>query len=110
MVSPPEIADLATLPPLDDSAMYKGAERKASLDVWVDRSPVTTWTSSGTTDGFETVDLPEGTTGTRIDIHGILEDSEWLSIIEVRQDIMILVSLTGRVRISHTSGSLTLVV
>ncbi|CAM9243860.1 unnamed protein product [Ectocarpus sp. 4 AP-2014] len=39
------------------------------------------WTSSGETAAFETVEL--GVQGTVIDLHGVLADSEWLSILEV---------------------------
>ena len=48
----------------------------------VDGALVTTWTSSGTTAGFESIDL-SGTSGSVIDVVGVLGDSEWLSIIEV---------------------------
>lgn len=65
--------------------MYKGAERQTSVDVYVDGASVISWTSSGTVDGFEAIALPAGTAGTVIEIHGILEDSEWLSIVEVSQ-------------------------
>eukprot|EP00752_Nemacystus_decipiens_P014961 g13320.t1 len=63
-------------------AMYNGDQQQTSINVWVDGSPVTTWTSSGTTHGFETVAFPVGTTGMTVDIHGILETWEWLGIIE----------------------------
>ena len=50
--------------------------------MYVDDVLVTTWTSSGTTAGFESIDL-SGTSGSMIEIVGVLGDSEWLSIIEV---------------------------
>lgn len=52
------------------------------MDIYVDGDMTTSWTSSGTTSGFETVDL--GFAGKTIDLIGVLTDSEWLSIMEVR--------------------------
>ncbi|CAM9463486.1 unnamed protein product [Ectocarpus sp. 13 AM-2016] len=43
------------------------------------------WTSSGETAAFETIEL--GVQGTVIDLHGVLADSDWLSILEV--DILV---------------------
>ena len=63
--------------------MSKGNERMRTIDIYVDGIIVTTWTSSGTTLDFETVTL--GVTGTSIELRGVLEDSEWLSIMEVRR-------------------------
>ena len=63
--------------------MSKGDERTRTIDIYVDGIIVTTWTSSGTTLDFETVTL--GVTGTSIELRGVLEDSEWLSIMEVRR-------------------------
>lgn len=53
-----------------------------TVEVYVNGVVVTTWTSLGTTNGFESIDL-SGTSGTTIEIVGVLGDSEWLSIIEV---------------------------
>lgn len=39
------------------------------------------WTSSGETAAFETIEL--GVQGTVIDLHGVLAESDWLSILEV---------------------------
>lgn len=50
--------------------------------VYVDAEFVTTWTSSGTTDDFESIDL-SGTPGKVIQVTGVLGQSEWLSIVEV---------------------------
>ena len=50
--------------------------------MYVDGVLVTTWTSSGTTTDFESIDI-SGTSGTAIEIVGVLGNSEWLSIIEV---------------------------
>ena len=61
--------------------MSKGNERTRTIDIYVDSSIVATWTSAGTTLDFETVTL--GVTGTIIELRGVLEDSEWLSIMEV---------------------------
>lgn len=52
------------------------------MDVLVDGQKVVTWPSSGTTAGFETVEL--GVTGQTIELQGVLTESEWLSIMEVR--------------------------
>lgn len=41
-----------------------------------------TWTSSGTTFNFESIDL-SGYSGQYITITGVLADVEWLSIVEV---------------------------
>lgn len=43
---------------------------------------LTSWTSSGTTSGFENVDL--GVAGNTVELIGVLADSEWLSIMEVK--------------------------
>lgn len=66
------------------SAMYQGATRVRTMDVSVDGILVTTWTSSGTTSDFENIDL-SGYAGQDVTITGVLADSEWLSIVEVRQ-------------------------
>ena len=63
-------------------ALYNGDTRVRTMDVYVDGTLVTTWTSSGTTAGFESIDL-SGTSGSVIEIVGVLGNSEWLSIIEV---------------------------
>lgn len=42
----------------------------------------TTWTSSGTTFDFESIDL-SGYSGQYITLTGVLADVEWLSIVEV---------------------------
>ncbi|CBJ29586.1 Likely pseudogene [Ectocarpus siliculosus] len=63
-------------------AMYQGDTRVRTVDVAVDGDLVTTWTSSGTTSGFESVDM-SGATGQVVTITGAeLSDSEWLSIVE----------------------------
>lgn len=76
--------------------MYKGTTRQRTLDVKVDGSLVRTWQSSGTTDDFEAVDLTgndggllgnlasSGVSGQVVQLTGQLDQSEWLSIIEVR--------------------------
>lgn len=51
------------------------------MDIYVDGVMLTTWTSSGTTSGFETVDL--GVAGKTVELRGVQADSEWLSILEV---------------------------
>ncbi|CAM9670164.1 unnamed protein product [Ascophyllum nodosum] len=74
------LADSMTIEELS-IAMYKGDERTRTMDIYVDSVLVTTWTNSGTTVDFETVTL--GVTGSTIEVRGVLEDSEWLSIMEV---------------------------
>ena len=71
--------------PMSDAkqaALYKGDTRARMVDLYADGVLVVTWTSSGTTDGFESIYFP-GTSGTTIEIVGVLQDSEWLSILEV---------------------------
>ncbi|CAM9688654.1 unnamed protein product [Scytosiphon promiscuus] len=63
-------------------AMYKGTERQRTIQIYVDGIFITTWTSSGTTDDFETIVLPSGTEGLVLSLRGDLDDSEWISIIE----------------------------
>ncbi len=72
--------------PWEWPALYKGDERQVTVQVHVDGDLVATWTSSGTTDGFESIGLT-GAAGTAIDVVGVLAESEWLSIIEVRVGI-----------------------
>ncbi|CAM9522438.1 unnamed protein product [Ectocarpus sp. 12 AP-2014] len=53
-----------------------------TVDVAVDGDLVTTWTSSETTSGFESVDM-SGATGQVVTVIGAgLSESEWLSIVE----------------------------
>lgn len=61
--------------------MYEGDERTRTMEIYVNDVLITTWTSSGITTGFETVAL--GVTGDEMQLIGLLEDSEWLSINEV---------------------------
>lgn len=61
--------------------MYKGDTRTRTMDVYVDGVVQTTWTSSGTTTGFENIEL--GVSGHAVELRGVLADSEWLSILEV---------------------------
>lgn len=66
------------------------------MDVYVGDTKVTSWTSSGTTDTFEYIEL--GVTGQVIELRGVLEDEEWLSIKEVsvqRHDNEALLGLVG---------------
>ena len=64
------------------AALFRGDERTRTVDIYVDDVIVTTWTSSGTTSDFETVTL--GVTGSTIELRGVLEHSEFLSILEVQ--------------------------
>ncbi|CAN0452773.1 unnamed protein product, partial [Pylaiella littoralis] len=52
-----------------------------TVDVSVDGDLVTTWTSSGTTLDFESIDMSE-ISGQVITVTGVLDRSEWLSITE----------------------------
>lgn len=52
------------------------------MQVYVDSVLVTTWTSSGTTNALEGIDL-YGTSGQVIEVTGVLGSTEWLSIVEV---------------------------
>ena len=63
--------------------MYEGDTRLRTVDVHVEGVLVITWTSSGTTLNFESIDL-SGYSGQYITITGVLGDFEWLSIVEVR--------------------------
>lgn len=63
--------------------MYKGDERQVTAEVRVDGVLVTTWTSSGTTVGAESIVFSDTTSGQVVEVTGVLGDSEWLSIIEV---------------------------
>ena len=62
--------------------MSKGDQRTRTVDIYVDGATVATWTSSGATLDFESVTL--GVTGSTVELRGVLEDSEWLSIMEVK--------------------------
>lgn len=68
-------------------AMFKGTTRMRTMDILVDDVLVTTWTSSGSTEELEDIDLSE-TEGQVITVTGVLENSEWLSIIEVRSSLV----------------------
>lgn len=68
------------------------------MDIYVDGILSTSWTSSGIISDFETVDL--GVAGQTIELRGVLADSEWLSIMEVR-------TRTGR-RWVHCGGTAAL--
>lgn len=58
------------------------------MNVYVDGVMATSWTSSGTTTDFENVDL--GVTGQAVELRGVLADSEWFSITEVRARCMMM--------------------
>ena len=62
--------------------MHRGTTRTRTIEVYVDGALITTWTSSGTTDGFESVNL-SWASGQVIELTGVLDDTEWLSIVEV---------------------------
>ncbi|CAM9369501.1 unnamed protein product, partial [Sphacelaria rigidula] len=62
-------------------ALYKGATRTRTLEVVVDGVLATEWTSSGTTDDFEIIDM-SGLSGKSIELVGVLASTEWISIVE----------------------------
>lgn len=66
---------------LQPPAMYKGATRVKTLEVYAP-DLVTTWTSSGTTSGFESIDL-SGNSAQHVTVVAVQGDLEWLSILEV---------------------------
>lgn len=78
------------------AALYKGDSRTRTLDISVNGVVIMTWTSSGETAGFETIEL--GVQGAVIDLYGVLADSDWLSILEVgaAEDIFPSVVCTAR--------------
>lgn len=51
------------------------------MGIYVDGVMQTEWTSSGTTAGFENVDID--VSGEVVELRGVLADSEWISIMEV---------------------------
>lgn len=61
--------------------MYKGDQRRRTMDIYMNGIKSTTWTSSGTTTAFETVEVI-GDAET-IELRAVLPDTEWISIIEV---------------------------
>lgn len=63
------------------AAMYKGDTRVVDVDIFVDEVKLKSWTSSGTTAEFERVEL--SATGKKIELRGDLDESQWLSIVEV---------------------------
>lgn len=77
---------------VDGADMYKGQQRTRTIDVYVDGNLATTWTTSGSSDDFETVPLPPSIVGQpagTIELVGLLSDSEWLSIEEVRNLVIL---------------------
>lgn len=53
-----------------------------TLEVFIDDELITTWTSSGTTTDFETIEIGS-VPGKIVELRGVLADDEWLSISEV---------------------------
>lgn len=51
------------------------------MDIYIDDVEVATWTSSGLTTDFESVEL--GAIGQKIELRGVLGNAEWISITEV---------------------------
>ncbi len=67
---------------VEPPALYMGATRVRTVEVHVDDVLATTWTSSGTVDGFEAIDL-SGYSGRYLTVMSLQDDMEWLSIVEV---------------------------
>lgn len=65
------------------AAMYKGDMRIVEVDIFVDGVLHKSWTSSGKTTDFERIEI--SATGKTIELRGVLDESEWLSITEVRE-------------------------
>lgn len=81
--------------------MYKGDQRTRTLDIYIDGEKTDSWTSSGTTAALENVKLgfhftsstssyetdhPGVAVAETIELRGVfLEDTEWLSLLEVRR-------------------------
>ena len=63
-------------------ALYKGSTRVRTVEVYVGDVLATTWTSSGTTDGFESIDL-SGYSGRYLTVMSLADDLQWLSLVEV---------------------------
>ena len=63
-------------------ALHKGSQRKRTLQVYVDDVLAATWTSSGDTPGFESIDL-SGSSGFVVVVTAVLADMEWIGINEV---------------------------
>lgn len=71
------------------AALYLGASRVRTMDISVDDTLALTWTSSGATADFEAIDM-SGYSGQDITITGILDTSEWISIVEVKPNHVLL--------------------
>lgn len=69
------------------AALQASGNMGRTLDVYVDEELVTTWTSSGVANDFETIEL-SGTLGMTVQLRGVLERWEWLTISEVRARIL----------------------
>lgn len=70
-------------------AMYKGDSRTRSMEVYAvdgdgNREIIASWTSSGTTTAFERLEFEAQAQA--IELQGVLDDSEWISIMEVRSE------------------------
>lgn len=64
------------------AAFYRGTQRTRTVDIIIDGIVAATWTSSGTTDGFQRIDI-SGRSGHVVEIRGDLPDEDsWLSITE----------------------------
>ena len=67
-------------------SLWKGDQRIRPLNIFVDGTLVTTITSSGTTEGFETYELTALQASTvMVQADEPLPDNGWLSIVEVRR-------------------------
>ena len=67
--------------------LYKGQIRTRTIDILLDGEYATSWTSSGSSLGFETIPLPSSVAGqptSSIELIGAGSDSQWFSVEEVR--------------------------
>ena len=58
------------------------------MEVRVDGVLITTFTTSGTTAGADQI-IFTGVSGQVVELTGVLDDSEWLSIVEVRPSFVV---------------------
>ena len=56
--------------------MYEGLTRVRTIEVRLGAVLATTWTSSGTTDGFESIDL-SGYSGRYLTVMSLADDLQW---------------------------------
>lgn len=72
----------AGCPFVGNADMYRGTTRKREIEVLVDGLKVATWTSSGTSDGPESINIMEAS-GQVVSIQAVLHAWQWISVVEV---------------------------